>query len=364
MGHSRPFSQSRPLQIEEVDLAPPGPREVLVEVKAAGLCHSDLSVIDGSRPRPMPMVLGHETAGIVREVGAAVVGFEIGDHVVLSFLPSCGRCAHCASGRPVMCPNGAKSNTRGELLSGGTRFQTAYGTLHHHLGVSGFAQFAVVAQESLVKVDTDLPFEIVALFGCAVLTGVGAVFNTAAVRPGMSVAVFGMGGVGLSAVMGARCAGATKIVAVDVVPHKLQLAEEVGATHLVNATNPEIAATIRAMTDGGADVVIEAVGNAKVLTEAYAATARGGTTVAVGLPDPSQSVALNAVSIVAEERTVKGSYMGSCVPRRDIPRYIELYRRGLLPVARLHSGTIALDQINEGFDALANGEAVRQIVAI
>ncbi len=358
-----PYAESKPLVIEELELTGPGPGEVLVEIVGAGLCHSDLSVIDGSRPRVMPMVMGHEASGIVREVGPGVRDLALDDHVVFSFVPVCGHCLPCATGRPALCENGAQANVSGTLLSGRRRFQNQQGqAFHHHLGVSAFSQFTVAAQESLVKIDPALPLEEAALFGCAVMTGVGAVVNTAQVLSGTSVAVFGLGGVGLSAVMGARVAGAYPIVAVDVLASKLDLALQVGATHTVNAKDGDPVQAIRDLTRGGAHYAFESVGNERVLIQAYQATRRGGTTVTIGLPHPSKQFAISAVSLVAEERTVKGSYMGSAVPRRDIPRFIALYQAGLLPVNLLLSHTIHLDDINPAFDALAKGEAVRQVV--
>lgn len=358
-----PYAQSRPLAIEELELAPPGPGEVLVEIAAAGLCHSDLSVIDGSRPRALPVVLGHEAAGVVRETGPGVADLAPGDHVVFAFVPACGRCAPCASGRPALCEPGARANAAGALLSGRRLFSNAQGQpLHHHLGVSAFSRYTVAAQESLVRIDPALPLTTAALFGCAVMTGVGAVVNTARVEPGASVAVFGLGGVGLSAVMGARAAGAFPIVAVDLLPAKLALARELGATHTLDAGAGDLAEALRELTGGGAHYAFESVGSERVLALAYQATRRGGTTVAVGLPHPSRLFAVPAVSLVAEERTVKGSYMGSAVPRRDIPRFVALHQAGLLPVERLLSGTIALEQINPAFDALASGAAVRQVL--
>jgi alcohol dehydrogenase len=333
-----------------------------VRVGAAGLCHSDLSVIDGSRPRVMPMVLGHEAAGEVVEVGAGVEGFAAGDHVVTTFMPSCGHCESCRSGRAPLCDPGAAANASGALLSGERRW--GWGEteeLHHHLGVSAFAEYAVVSERSAVKVDAGLPFEVAALFGCAVLTGVGAALNAAQVRMGDRVAIFGLGGVGLAALLGARAAGATTIVASDRVQSKLDLALELGATHTVLA-GPAAVEEVRAATGGGADQVIETVGNAAVLAEAYAATRRGGTTVTVGLPHPSQELKIPAVSLVAEERTLRGSYLGSGVPALDVPRYIAAYKAGKLPVERLLTHRIALEDINEGFDRLASGEAVRQAV--
>ena len=363
MGLEPPYAESRPLEIVELELDGPGPGELLVRVRAAGLCHSDLSVIDGSRPRVMPMVLGHEGAGEVLEVGADVEGFAVGDHVVTTFVPACGDCEACRRGRAPLCDAGAAANISGTLLGGERRWHEpgADGDLHHHLGVSAFAEQAVVSARSAVRVDADLPFEVAALFGCAVLTGVGAAVNAARVRMGDRVAIFGLGGVGLAALLGARAAGATTIVASDRVQSKLDLALELGATHTVMA-GPAAVEEVRAATGGGADSVIETVGNAGVLAEAYAATRRGGTTVTVGLPHPSQELSIPAVSLVAEERTLRGSYLGSGVPALDVPRYIDAYRAGKLPVDRLLSHRISLDEINEGFDRLASGEAVRQAV--
>ncbi|TCC56175.1 alcohol dehydrogenase [Kribbella pittospori] len=355
MGLPGPYAESRPLRIEELELAPPGPGELLVRIRAAGLCHSDLSVIDGSRPRVMPMLLGHEATGEV--VQSEAPGFAVGDSVAFAFVPACGECGACAEGRAALCEPGAAANTAGTLLSGVRRLDG----VHHHLGVSGFADHAVVSARSAVKIDPSLRPEIAALFGCAVMTGVGAVVNTAQVRAGRSAVVFGLGGVGLSALLGAALVGAHPLVAVDVVPSKLALAESLGATHTVLAGEGAVE-EVREATSGGADYAFETVGNAKVLEQAYAATRRGGTTVTVGLPHPSQTFSVPAVSLVAEERTVKGSYLGSSVPSRDIPRYISLYQAGRLPVDRLLSATVGLDDLNEAFDNLAAGTSVRQVL--
>jgi alcohol dehydrogenase len=363
MGAPPPYAESRPLEVTSLELAPPGPGELLVEVRAAGLCHSDLSVIDGSRPRVMPMVLGHEAAGEVVGLGPGpAAGFEVGDHVVLAFVPACGTCPECRAGRPALCEPGAAANAAGTLLSGARHWIGPDAEeLNHHLGVSAFAERIVVSARSAVRVPRELPFEIAALFGCAVLTGVGAAVNSARIEPGDRVAVFGLGGVGLAALLGARVAGARQIVAVDVVPEKLALAQELGATDAIPA-GAEAVEAVRAATGGGADKAIETVGSAAVLGDAYRATRRGGTTVTVGLPAPDQMLTIPAVGLVAEERTLKGSYLGSCVPARDVPRFVELHRAGRLPVERLLTHRIALDDINEGFDRLARGEAVRQAV--
>jgi len=365
MGRPGPYASSRPLELAELRLDPPGPGELRVRVRAAGLCHSDLSVVDGSRPRVMPMVLGHEAAGEVIEVGPDAGAFAPGDHVVLAFVPACGRCGPCRIGRPALCEPGAAANAAGRLLSGKRRWREEGSgeELHHHLGISAFAEEIVVSARSAVRVDPELSFEVAALFGCAVLTGVGAVINTAGVKLGESVAVFGLGGVGLAAVLGAVSAGANPVVAIDRVPEKLELARELGATSTLLA-GPSTVAEVREATDGGAHHAIETVGHEAVLAEAYAATRRGGSTVTVGLPHPERMLSIPAVSLVAEERTLRGSYLGSCVPERDIPRLVGLHRAGRLPVERLITHRLSLDELNEGMDRLARGEAVRQIVVL
>lgn len=362
VGAVRPYADSRPLAIETVTLDPPGAGEVLVAVKAAGLCHSDLSVINGDRPRPMPMALGHEAAGVVEAVGPGVDDLSPGDHVVMVFMPSCGHCPPCAGGRPALCEPGAAANGKGELLGGGTRLHGVEGDLHHHLGCSAFADRAVVSRRSLVKVPRDLPFEHAALFGCAVLTGVGAVVNTASVRAGQSVAVVGLGGVGLASVLGALASGASPVVAVDLSEDKLALARSLGPVLTVNAADADAVEQVRALTGGGADVVLEMAGSVRALEAAWKMTRRGGTTVTAGLPPPEAALAVNVVNLVAEERTLKGSYIGTAIPSRDIPRYIQLFRDGRLPVDRLLTGTVRLEDINAAFDALHAGEAVRTVV--
>lgn len=256
------------------------------------------------------------------------------------------------------------SNGAGTLLSGSRRLTTIDDgeSIHHHLGVSAFADHAVVSQASVVRIDPDADLAVAAVLGCAVLTGVGAVINTASPRPGSSAVVFGLGGVGLSAVMGARLAGCHPIVAVDIVPAKLELAMELGATHVVRGDDPDALVRIREITSGGAETVVEAVGRVATLGLAFEATARGGTTVSTGLPAQDQMLSVSALRLVAEERTVKGSYMGSGVPRRDVPRLLALAQSGRLPIGRLVTGTLRLEAINEGFDRLADGTAVRQLL--
>jgi alcohol dehydrogenase len=363
VGLPHPYKESRPLAIEELTLAPPGRDEVLVRIRAAGLCHSDLSVINGDRPRPVPMAIGHEAAGEVVQLGDGVVDLAIGDHVALVFVPSCGHCTPCAEGRPALCEPGAAANGVGTLLSGQRRLADSKGQpVNHHLGCSAFAEHAVVSRRSLVKIDPALPFDEAALFGCAVLTGVGAVVNTAQVRAGQSVAVIGLGGVGLAALIGAVATGAREVVAIDLAAGKRAMALELGATQVFDGADPECVDKVRAATNGGLDHVFEFAGSTRAFETAYRITRRGGTTTTAGLPPPQASFALPIVNMVGEERTLKGSYIGTCVPARDLPRYVALYRAGRLPVNHLMTGRLGLEDINEGFDRLHAGEAVRQVV--
>ncbi|MDI9246387.1 zinc-dependent alcohol dehydrogenase family protein [Marinobacter sp. CHS3-4] len=363
IGAERPYQDTHPLTIETLELDPPSDNEVLVQIKAAGLCHSDLSVIDGNRPRPVPMALGHEAAGVVKAVGNGVRDLSPGDHVVTVFVPSCGHCAPCAEGRPALCEPAAATNNAGTLVSGGHRLHRPDGTpVNHHLGVSAFADHAVVSRDSLVRVDPELPFHHAALFGCAVLTGVGAAINSADVKPGQTVAVIGLGGVGLNSVLGALVAGAGQVIALDLDEGKLATARSLGASEALNAGGEDVVAKVKALTNGGVDCAIEMAGSEKALELAYQITRRGGTTVTGGLAHPERKVSIQQVSLVAEERTLKGSYVGSCVPVRDVARYVSLFRQGKLPVDKLLSDTLTLDDINEGFEKLAAGKAIRQVI--
>ena len=363
IGKPRPYASSRPLVVETLELDPPGESEVLVEIKAAGLCHSDLSVINGDRPRPVPMALGHEAAGVVAEVGRGVDDLAPGDRVVMAFVPSCGQCVPCMTGRPALCEPGARANAAGTLLSGARRLKLDGRPVNHHMGLSVFADHAVVSRRSLVKVETDLSFDKLALFGCAVMTGVGSVVNTGRVPAGASVAVVGLGGVGLNALLAARLVGAGRIIAIDINAEKLRLARELGATAVFDAGEGDCAEAVRAATSGGVDFAFEMAGSVKAMDLAYRITRRGGTTVTAGLSNPEHDFSVRHVSIVAEERSVKGSYIGSCVPLRDIPRYVALHENGLLPIERLMSGKVRLDDINAAFDRLADGGVVRQILS-
>lgn len=365
MGLKRPYSQSSPLSIEEVELDAPQDDEVLVKIHAAGLCHSDLSVIDGNRPRPLPMVLGHEASGEVVECGSKVNGLHKGDSVVFYFLPSCGGCIPCKTGRPALCEPGAQTNSKGFLLSGASRLKSLSGqALFHHMGVSAFAEYAVVSAKSVVKVPNDLPYSISALFGCAVITGVGAIINTAKLRMGQSVLITGLGGVGFAALLGAIAGGASNIIAADVNPEKRRLALSLGANAAIDPSNENAVEELMDITHGGVEISAEFAGVIQALEFAYNCTRRGGATVTAALPHPSRKIEISPTKLVGEERSLLGSYLGSCIPSRDIPAYIQLYQNGRLPVDKLLTHTLQLEQINDGFERLANGEAIRQVIVL
>ena len=357
-----PFAQSQPLKIEEIDLDAPGLGEVLIKLTAAGLCHSDLSVITGVRSRPVPMALGHEASGTVVEVGVGVHDLKPGDRVVLVFVPSCGHCMPCMEGRPALCEPGAEANGKGTLLSGERRLHMGGHDVHHHVGVSAFAEHAVVSRRSCVKLEQDIDPVEAALFGCAVLTGVGAVVNTARVQAGQTTAVLGLGGVGLCSLLGAVASGAREIVAIDIHDSKLAVAMSLGATAAVNARDPDAVAKVKELTKGGVDFAFEMAGSVQAMEMAYRMTRRGGTTVTASLPHPQHNWPLQQVSLVAEERTIKGSYIGSCVPARDIPRYVGLYLAGKMPINKLMGERMPLADINRGFDRLDGGESLRDLI--
>lgn len=360
MGAERPYASTRPIQLRELTLDDPGAGEILVRIEVAGLCHSDLSVVNGTRPRPLPMLLGHEAAGIVEALGEGIDDLEVGDRVVMTFLPRCGECPGCASDGRVPCERGSASNAAGTLLGGDVRLHEAdtAGTgapVLHHLGVSAFAPAAVVDRRSVVRVDPDVPAEVAALLGCALLTGGGAVLNAGRPEDGDRVVVVGLGGVGMAALIAAVGRGGLSVVGVDFDQAKLERARALGAE---TACTPEqaVADSIRG------DIVVEAAGVAAALETAVALTAPGGRTVTVGLPRPDAEITVRPLGLVAEGRAIIGSYLGSAVPSRDIPRYVRWWREGRLPVEELISDTIPLERINEGMDALADGHAVRQII--
>lgn len=363
MGLPMPYASSKPLSVETVELAPPGAGEVLLKIHAAGVCHSDLSAVNGDRPWPLPIVVGHEAAGEVLALGAGVTDLALGDHVVLVFRPMCGACETCTVGRPALCGPGGEANASASLLGGYKRLSLSGGAaLGHHVGCSAFADHAVVSRRSIVRIDKQLPWDQAALFGCAVLTGAGAVLNTARIEAGARVAVVGLGGVGFSSLLAAAAVGARDLIAIDTLDAKLDLARSLGATAVINATDPDAISKVKELTGGGVDYAFEMAGVVPALELAYRVTRRGGTTVTASLPNPAANWPLQAVSLIAEERTIKGSYVGSCVPSRDVPRFIAMFRAGKLPVDKLMSEQLPLADVNLAMDRLAKGESVRQVL--
>lgn len=360
IGRERPYAVSKPISVSELELDAPGPEEVLVQIEAAGVCHSDLSVVDGNRVRPVPMLLGHEAAGIVVETGSDVTDLEPGQRVVTVFLPRCGECANCATDGKLPCIPGTEANTAGELLGDNRRLSRNGETVNHHMGVSGFATHAVLNRRSVVPVPSDVPPAVAAVLGCAVLTGGGALMNAGRPSDGQDVMIVGLGGVGMAALLtalslAARSERPGQVIGVDANPAKLARARELGAT---SVHSPQELQELGIK----APVVIEAAGHPKAFESAVEATAAGGTTVTVGLPAPDARSSIAPLGITAEARTIIGSYLGSAVPERDIPAYAQMWREGRLPVEELTSATIRLEDINQAMDDLADGKAVRQII--
>src|SRR3954467_11285251 len=320
---------NKPVVVEEITAGAPKGGEVMIRVGACGVCHSDLSATNGTIPMPPPLVLGHEAAGEVVEVGEGVgegnSALAVGDHVVSSFIYMCGQCRFCSMGRPVLCVEQGKAITT--LPDGTLRTRDAKGNaLNIFSGCGVMAEYATVHVDNLVKIDPKIPYDRAALVGCAVTTGVGAVFNTAKVRPGASVAVFGCGGVGLNVIQGARIAGAQRIIAIDVNEAKLDLAKKFGATDVLAAKPGEDASkALKKMTGGGPDYAFECVGNGELAATAYRAIRRGGLAVVVGVAKPGDSTSVRTMTLPFEEKTLTGSYFGSCVPRVDFPRMLDLY---------------------------------------
>jgi S-(hydroxymethyl)glutathione dehydrogenase / alcohol dehydrogenase len=352
------YEFGRPLVVEELDLDPPKEGEVLVRMAASGVCHSDLHVVKGVHPTELPVVLGHEGAGVVEEVGPGVGGLEAGDHVLLTWLPYCGHCRQCIRGWPNRCENTAWYDAT--LEDGTCRFHSD-GQPVHHYNTSSFAERSVVPARTAVKVDPGLPLTELALMGCAVMTGVGAAINTARVRPGDTVAVIGCGGVGLNVIQGARIAGATTIIAVDVASSKLELAREMGATAVIDASQGDPVEAVHEHIADGVDHAFEALGRPETIQTALAVTGRGGQSVLIGMAPPDARVELDALTTTLEERCVRGCWYGSCVPLRDIPLLVELYRQGRLRLEPLISAC-TLDDVNEAFERMEAGETARSVI--
>ncbi len=354
------YEPNTPLVVETVDLDEPKDGEVLVRIAAAGVCYSDYHVMKGEWTMPMPMVLGHEAAGIVDKVGAGVTRVAVGDHVILNFRPNCGICRHCVVGRPVICTG--VETPRWFMFDGSARLHKGGRDIHHFSRTASFAEYAVVQESGAIPVRKDMPLNQASLVGCSVMTGVGAAINTAKVEPGSSVLVIGCGGVGLNVIQGAVLAGAERVIAVDTLQNKLSYAREFGATDTLIASDGDVVARVQQITDGGVDYAFEAIGNPKTIRQAYEATGFGGTTVVVGMAPETDEISLNALSLPRTERVVMGSWYGSARPWVDIPKLVNLDLSGRLKIDQMISRTYGLNEINEAYAALDKGEIARSVI--
>jgi Zn-dependent alcohol dehydrogenase len=351
-------------RVEELELAAPGHQEVLVRIGASGVCRSDYNAVDGTTSTPWPVVLGHEGAGVVEAVGAGVTRVGPGDHVTLSWTPSCGECEECVRDLPQLCAAIWPLMGSGGLMDETPRLRRGGDPVYHYCFLSTFAEAAVVPERSCVPIPKDVPFDVAGLVGCAVTTGVGAVWNTAGVRPGDRVAVIGCGGVGLSALMAAVAVGAEPVIAVDTSERKLAIARELGAAETVTWRDgaEETAAAVREASRGGVDYAIEATGRGEAMLAAVLATRTRGAAVLVGIPRADTVVPLPALTVPRMERRVLGSIYGSARPERDFPRILDLYRTGRLPLDRLVSHRLPLESVDEAFALMNSGEALRVVL--
>lgn len=353
--------RGKPIQVEEVDLADPGEGEVRVKLVASGVCHSCLHAADGSWTHmPVPIVLGDEGSGIVEAAGRAVRGVKEGDHVILSWSPACGLCHYCVIGRPVLCER--RSTRPGTLPDGTTRLSRKGEPLYHFGTVASHSDFTTIPESCAIPIRNDMPLETAALIGCSVMTGVGSVLNTAQVPAGASMAVFGTGGIGLNVIQGGALVGASPIVAVDVLPNKLEYARHMGATHGVDASKDDPVEAIRDITRRGADFTFVAVGNTKAITQAWEATAHGGQCVLIGLPATDATVTFTALSLQSNEKVLRGSRYGSARMRDDFPRMVDLYLGGKLKIDELINRRFTLDETDIAYKALAAGELARGLI--
>ena len=352
-------ANNAPLELEDIEIDDPGPGEVLLKTAASGICHSDLSVIEGGLPFPPPCVLGHEPSGVVEAVGEGVTDFAPGDHVIGCLTSWCGVCKFCTAGRPYLCPTqflGRPEGSKSRLAAqnGDPLFQFA--------NLSSFAEEMLCPERSLVKIRDDMPLDCASLIGCGVTTGLGAALNTVHIPAGASVVIIGCGGVGLAALQGARIVGAGKIIAVDTQSWKFSLAQQLGATDCIDATDGDPVAAVHELTSGGADFVFECIGLVPTVQQAVAMTGRGGTTVLVGVVPMTELVPISASDLTLQEKKITGSYMGSNRFRFDMPKYIEFYLDGRLYLDEIISSRIELDEVNEAFDRMRKGEAARQVI--
>jgi S-(hydroxymethyl)glutathione dehydrogenase / alcohol dehydrogenase len=357
------YEYSKPLVIDELELEGPREREVLIRFKAAGLCHSDISVRDGVfRMPPLPCIPGHEGAGIVQEVGPGVTRVKPGDHVLLMWVPVCGRCYYCLRGQHHLCADRDKTRS-GRMLDGTTRLKKGGQEIQSMLGVGTFSEYNVVSEQSVLPIDRDIPFDIAAIFGCAVMTGIGAVLNRAKVPPGSSVAIMGVGGIGINIVQGAALANATRIIAIDRFEPKLALAKHYGATHLIDATREDPVACVRKITNEmGVDYAFEAVGRAETIAMSYQFLRRGGTIVLVGIPNAEARFALPLQEIIMLEKGILGCYYGSGDIRIGLKTYLDLYKAGRLKTDQMITQRYCLEDINAGLLDMESGKNLRGVV--
>ena len=351
-----------PLVVMEVELAAPGADEVTVRIEASGVCHSDWNAVTGASATPLPAVLGHEGSGVVEEVGTAVTGISPGDSVVLSWLPACGTCRACLRGRPTLCEVATRQMAAGSLPGGGFRLSHSGGRLHHYSYLSTFAGHAVVNERSCIPLPAGTDTDIAALVGCAVTTGIGAVINRARIEPGCSVAVFGAGGVGLSAIMGARLAGAETIIAVEPSVSRRALALELGATQALDGQDPALAEALLEHSHGGVDYAFEAAGLPALLELAFSVTRPGGMIVAIGVPPDGSAVSLPAPQLVRSEKVITGTFYGSARPALDMPMILRLHAQGRLPLEKLVGRRYRLAEVNEAFADMRAGASARGVL--
>jgi S-(hydroxymethyl)glutathione dehydrogenase/alcohol dehydrogenase len=355
------YEAGQPAVIEEITLDPPRQGEILVRMEAAGVCHSDLHVRDGRMPEPLPIVLGHEGTGVVTEIGPGVSGFSTGDRVVLTLVPACGTCYFCHRGEPHMCSTSGEMAAKGVLRDGTSRMHLGSRPLHYFNSVSCFSEYTVVPQEGAVKIPADIPVEIAALLGCAVVTGVGAVERTAQVRPGDSVAVIGCGGVGLNVIQAASLSGAYPVVAIDIRQEKIDLAQSFGASHGVNSREQGAAAVIREITPYGVDWAFEVLGNPHTIEQAWELIRPGGTVVVVGLSPKGSKVSLPAFDFISE-KNIRGCFYGSAHFHTDVPVILNRIRAGRMRTDGMVSHSVPLEELETAFNRLRNGEGVRTIL--
>jgi S-(hydroxymethyl)glutathione dehydrogenase/alcohol dehydrogenase len=354
------YETKKPLRIEDVELLEPGPHEVQVRWAANGVCHSDFHIMNGDVPHPLPVVLGHEAAGVVERVGPGVETVKPGDHVCSSYIPSCGRCGYCIGGQPTMCA--LRDKPRWFMLDGTARLRKGATSLHHYLQVAGYATHAVLPEPSVIPIRKDVPLDVACLVSCGVLAGAGPVFNRAKVPAGASVAVWGCGGVGLNTIQAARLVGAGKIIAVDVLPQKLAWAEEFGATHVVNAATEDPVARVHALSgSGGVDYAFELVGTQATMEQALLSTHRGGTCVVVGVTPAGTRLSLDP-ALFLQQRVLTGSSFGGGHQRTDVPMLLDLYMSGRYKLDELISRRVPLGELGHAFDAMLKGEVKRSVV--